>query len=116
MSTGEKRQAWKDVLGTITERIRWAGNLYGSDWRRELAFLEPAGAAVTAAVKALPRPASELPPSGVPVLVQFSGTSGARSFDRAEAVGRHFPEGWELEYMAAEGLVVHQWAFLPDFD
>ncbi len=116
MSSEEKRQSWKSVLSKLTDRIRWAGNLYGKDWRREVAILEPASAAIRAAITSLPRPASELPPSEVPVVVLFSGESSSRIYDRVEAIGRHDPGGWKLDHLDMKELTVHQWAPIPDFD
>lgn len=102
----------RKTLEIVSERIRWAGNIYGPKWREEVAVLEPCKEALETVLR-YEEHTDDVPPSRIPVLVQYSIEDGDR---KETAVGWYVADdGWYIFGGGLASFTVHKWRYLPDW-
>ena len=106
----------KKTLETVTERIRWAGNIYGPKWREEVSVLEPCKEALETVLSNEERyreHTDDVPPSRIPVLVQFSTDPDAML---QTGIGWYVADdGWYIFGGGLATFTVHKWRYFPEW-
>lgn len=115
---------YDEALAICTERIKWAGNLYGNKWKEEEPFLKACQEALIEADWLQEKDTKNLlPEDGNEVLVLFDGISTNKlgqvsTFTNCTCIGAYYQEsGWQLDHLPdLDDFTVKKWRNIPEWE
>ena len=114
METKSQTKSLKTVLAQLRDHSSWAGNYYGSNWRSEIAVLNPCIASVEHEIR-FQEHTEDNPEKPGDYLVDFSGMSDEGAvIEHLTGIGE-WNGFWLVRDYNLLTLTVHAWRELPEW-